>query len=584
MKKSLILITSFMSISLCGCFNKGTVPAEKVNLKTVNDVLCSLQEDGVKNTQQISYEVVEEEELLPYFTLEGYFDLLNDYVKDGWTITTGKSVGGFLVTVSDPENNPYYVANISTAGRYFQGSGDMSYAFTTEKDLDKSSMYAQYRGGGNLMGDITNLKKFYYTDLDFTIYSKDGETYFPLSLLEINFASMTSVHHLYNYKRLVQYTDAKQLDTDKYLVDGQSISAYEEMNKYVQDVMKDVMPLYLRKDRQASFLFIMENLYGLKQTRNISSMKEYFEKQAFFADFLSENSEKRREAYCKTFELLDDGHTAIRDSETYPWYKGTINSNGPKIVNMINLSKTLTPARIEAGLTPGQVYYSTDGKLAFFTFDSFTFTYDAYEEDGTTLKTSLSDYNSEDFDSYFYIARLLKEIKEKGGVEDVVIDISTNGGGTIGVLVKILALMSNDNMGTIYAYSDVMHAAQSMYCSVDSNGDGEYDLKDCYGSDFAFHLLTSSFSFSCANLFPFAAKYDGIASIIGERSGGGECAIQEAYLPSGEHFYHSSNMHIGWYAGSFIGDEGGTPVDIPVEYADFYNLDRLQTIINDNEL
>ena len=63
-------------------------------------------------------------------------------------------------------------------------------------------------------------------------------------------------------------------------------------------------------------------------------------------------------------------------------------------------------------------------------------------------------------------------------------------------------------------------------------------------------------------------------------SGGGECTVGENYLPSGEHFSHSSHMHIGWYEDSkFIGDEEGAPLDIEISTDKFYNLDTLQQLI-----
>ena len=576
MNKKVFALAAIVTIPLCGCFNNSK--SGEIKSLAVDGVLCSIKEDGVKTSQQISYRVVEGEELLPYFTLESYFGLLDDYLKPGWKVNIEKTLGIYTVSVNAPNNEAYYIVNISPNAKTFQGSGDMSYAFTTEKDLSKSSLYLPYNGNSVLMGDVRNIKKFSYADLDFRVFNVEGKTYFPLSLLDINFSPMTSIHHMHNYQRLVQYLENKQLETEKYLVDGNYVTAYGEMNDYIDNVMKGIMPLYLRKDRKAAFLYIMENLYGLKQTRNISSMREYLEKQAFFADFLDESGEKRREAFCNVFKLLDDGHTNTRDLQSYPWYKGTINSYGPKLINMIDTNRALTASRLEAGLNPGEIYYSSDKKMAFFTFDSFTFVYDAFKE-GDTMKEGLSDYHSVDYDSYFYIARLLKEIKAKGGVEDVIIDISTNGGGTVGVLVKILALLSEENRGTAYFYSDVLHATQSMYCSVDSNNDGVYNREDVFGCDFNFHILTSSFSFSCGNLFPFAAKYDGFASIIGQRSGGGECSVAEAYLPSGEHFSHSSNLHLGWYTGAFLGDEGGTPVDKEINYEDFFNLDKLQTII-----
>ena len=90
--------------------------------------------------------------------------------------------------------------------------------------------------------------------------------------------------------------------------------------------------------------------------------------------------------------------------------------------------------------------------------------------------------------------------------------------------------------------------------------DGVYDKEDVYGDDFNLYILTSPYSFSCGNAFPFFAKKCGLAKTIGVKSGGGECAVYEAHLPSGERFYHSSNLHIGWYdelTKNFEGDEPG---------------------------
>ncbi len=73
-----------------------------------------------------------------------------------------------------------------------------------------------------------------------------------------------------------------------------------------------------------------------------------------------------------------------------------------------------------------------------------------------------------------------------------------------------------------------------MECSydVDRNLDGKFDEKD---KDVKINLnvgvLTSNYSFSCANMFPAMMKDYGVA-LIGQQSGGGSCCV--LFNPSAE--------------------------------------------------
>ena len=54
-------------------------------------------------------------------------------------------------------------------------------------------------------------------------------------------------------------------------------------------------------------------------------------------------------------------------------------------------------------------------------------------------------------------------------------------------------------------------------------------------------------------------------------------------VSNGEHFYHSSNLHMGYFDETkriWSGDESGAPVDFEVDYANFYNLDYLDQLLN----
>ena len=79
-------------------------------------------------------------------------------------------------------------------------------------------------------------------------------------------------------------------------------------------------------------------------------------------------------------------------------------------------------------------------------------------------------------------------------------------------------------------------------------------------------------SYSAANAYAYYAKKDDIATIIGRKTGGGECAVSIHYLPNSQYVYHSSNLHIGFYnesEGKFYGNEAGVEPDI---YFDDYGI------------
>ena len=133
----------------------------------------------------------------------------------------------------------------------------------------------------------------------------------------------------------------------------------------------------------------------------------------------------------------------------------------------------------------------------------------------------------------------LDQAQKDPEVKNFILDISTNGGGSTDIVLFITSLLCNKS--DIY-YDNVL-TGQKIKCSfeVDRNLDGKFDEKDQEVKyDLNFGLLTSSFSFSCANLLPALLKDYGIA-ILGERSGGGSCAV--LYNPSADGFGYRYSTH-----------------------------------------
>lgn len=583
-KRFILLPISLLVLSGCSLIDGPSIDVEEKTGSLYSLVKADTEE--VKSietykTKDFSYQVVKGKDHVPYLTNTDYYLLFSSYLKkDGYKVSISDSVSSITWKVTNPSNEAIFIAQISPRYKNVIITGDMSAALTTAKDYSKSSLSIKSNMTAELLYRGYNYKMGSYS-YGYTTFSYNNKVYFPLSLLENIFTTYTGIYHLYNYNRFIQYTDYEEMDKVSYRVNEVTTSAFKEMKTYISYNFAS-MPLYLREDRLNAFVYIMENQYGLKETWKVKSMYDYLNTDGLLDKFLSEKDEERTEAYAKVFALLNDPHTSIRDSINVPWKKGNYNSSGEKITQMVALRSELSAQR-DTKVKPGEVYFSTDEKLAYFSFDGFTFAMNAYQDDGVTLKSDLSFYDSPNYDTFFYFLRMFEEIKFRDTVKDVVIDVSCNGGGTVGILMKLLALLSKDNKGVMHLKECSLDVVQAQLCSVDSNNDGVYDTEDVYGDDFNFYILTSPYSFSCGNAFPFYAKQCEFAKIIGVKSGGGECAVYEAHLPSGERFYHSSNLHIGWYdelTKNFEGDEPGVEVDIPIEYHDFYNLDAIQSIIS----
>ena len=156
----------------------------------------------------------------------------------------------------------------------------------------------------------------------------------------------------------------------------------------------------------------------------------------------------------------------------------------------------------------------------------------------------------------------------------------------VGELDTNCYILSKDNRSVMYLRDSTDNSIQSITTRVDSNKDGVYDEKDCYGNDFEFFVVTSSYSFSCGNAFPFYADQNGYAKIIGSRSGGGECCVFNFTLPTGQSIGYSSPYHIGQYfpqatsSNNFMGDESGVyPWLEPNVNFNIYNVNQLAEFV-----
>lgn len=226
--------------------------------------------------------------------------------------------------------------------------------------------------------------------------------------------------------------------------------------------------------------------------------------------------------------------------------------------------------------------FDNNTKTAFISFDSFEVNYEGWDNYYKNGKKE-SDIPTTG-DSYAFIRKSLYQAVDDQA-RNVVIDLTTNGGGDSLALSGIVCLLNKAKCD--YVVNDTLNMNRSTTTFfADINLDGEWndeDIAECNKFNFSIAILTSAKAFSCGNLLPSILKEIGYA-IIGQRSGGGSCAISIETTADGLPYVRSSNHCLSNTAGENI--DVGVPLDLEIEiggtaetpdYSKFFDF----TTIND---
>ena len=107
--------------------------------------------------------------------------------------------------------------------------------------------------------------------------------------------------------------------------------------------------------------------------------------------------------------------------------------------------------------------------------------------------------------------KTLNKAKADPEIKYFVIDISTNGGGSIDMLAAMIAFLTGDNKANVIYKNMLTGQMITDTYEVDINLDGKFDEQDKgQACDFHVAIVTSSASFSCGNAarpadLPFSA-------------------------------------------------------------------------------
>ncbi len=270
------------------------------------------------------------------------------------------------------------------------------------------------------------------------------------------------------------------------------------------------------------------------------------------------------DAYLYKFLInyIDDGHTSYSEPSMYQslgsvrQYKlAAYNSRGPRNLDLDNVRDEMLALRGKHKGKQG-VFYVEDGvakKMAVIAFDGFV----DDDPDTTNLET-LANTNT-----YAFFKKAFKDI---GSVENIVIDLSCNGGGAIHQCFLSLCFLKNPSEFYMAEKNHLDNSIAKFYCGVS---------EDLTQTGKNFYILTSEFSFSCGNFFPSVCKYQLEVPIVGQKSGGGGGVVKPSQTSDGALFNTSASAEMCALdaSGNYVCIDDGVPVDHEISHDKFYSGD-----------
>lgn len=317
-----------------------------------------------------------------------------------------------------------------------------------------------------------------------------------------------------------------------------------------------------------SFLFEMEHFYGKFDELGIVDLDAKLDELGLKEQLFSETSSVADSALAATISTLfgDGGHTAFLHRGAGVSYSQRVDyelqsqilSSDYRYFQKYRRYSELS--RLRGGLVP----YETSGSTAVIRFDSF-------ELNPFGQSPSKDDVSRDSYSTFALFYNSFRRIQSDPDIENVVFDVSLNGGGYAMALGQALSFLTEDPV-ELHIHNPLTGADFTEAVAYDNDFDGRVE-DDSYAGQYNFFILTSSYSFSCANAFPCMAKEMGVAKIIGERSGGGDCSVGAGIASDGAYWQMSSNQKLVHEDGSSF--DLGAQIDIALPDDCFYDASKL---------
>ena len=318
----------------------------------------------------------------------------------------------------------------------------------------------------------------------------------------------------------------------------------------------------------------LDTFYGLKDTHEIDSFRDLFY-QIGLEHVLAGTSAADADYALKSFidTNLNDLHSMFNEFSYLTGLENMPRRGGTAFLSYAAQADAYKAARA-AAYPDGWFSYEEVGNTAYVTFDNFTSLYNGNafykaKEEGNRLQDTIGDI----------IYAHAQITREDSPIENVVLDLSNNQGGSVDAAVFVLGWMLGD---APFSLKDMSTGASSTaFYRSDVNLDHVYDEKDTI-SDKNLYCLISPVSFSCGNLIPAVLKNSHQVTLLGKTSAGGSCVVQPISTAYGAVFQISSSLRMSFPKnGAFYNIDQGVEPDIYIDkIASFYNRPALTDFIN----
>ena len=334
----------------------------------------------------------------------------------------------------------------------------------------------------------------------------------------------------------------------------------------------------LTKYGYGELCMMLDYLYGLKAVHDIDSFAQLFHEVGFDAHLTGPEVRQADAAILRLItDYFDDGHSAWHG---FSYLTGDLDYKPPVGTSRSRLleQRALYKGAREKFYPDGVPGYEEIGNTAYITFDGFD-----RGEDFGSAEDFYNVENPADFSDDNTIGLIMKAhamiTRENSPIENVVIDLSANGGGEVDTAIFVIAwFLGEANIGMKDTMTGAV-SASNYRC--DANRDRVFDERDTVADKNLF-VLTSPYSFSCGNLVPCAFKESGKVTVMGRTSGGGSCVVLSTSSAWGTSFQISGNRRISFIKnGSYYDVDRGAEPDIVITSPEmFYDRAALAEYIN----
>lgn len=498
--------------------------------------------------------------LVPYVNIESFINMLDgfiyaDEIEYVFDALTEILVMSYSVTYTNDEEDPD-----DDETYHYQATLDFTLNTITIADRSFFSAYI-YSTGTDYSSGLTYLDDYYVEPGDTIIYDlnayrfdmiyHEGEYIMPFHIANLLFAGGSYFNVYYNgdgYKGVYAFGD------DQTLFRTSSLNSTQ-------------IPFDVRLANFDFFAFTLDYFYGLKWEKNVNTY--YDELYKVTNDLLSNSRDSAARGYSNfVLKVLDDLHTSFIYSSVY----GTPSGDTPSI----SLGDLGTHVKawydvyfaISDGIT---ARWGTADQIPRFRIIEDTNTAIIYLARFTTK--TIEDPDTV-IDSNDYMRDAIAGILAiNPNIENIVVDISSNTGGNLGALYRVLGYITDNPIEANYQ-DPLTNKKTTYWIDVDTRA-----------TQVNWFFMISKRTFSAANLMAAIGKYQGLATIIGTTSGGGACSILPIYTPDGSIYQISSLNMISYRVGSdedgweYISVESGVVPDYFLSITDIFNDASIASLI-----